>query len=302
MIVLFKGVDLIPHTLSPFRYPGGKTQLYSFVKNAIEKNDIVDCVYIEPYSGGFGAGLQLLLNDDVSQVVINDYDRSIYSVWYSILNHTDELIKLIEKTPIDMENWYKQKENHLHSKKYRNSIENGFSTLFLNRTNRSGIINAGPIGGYEQKGNYKLDCRFNKKAIINKIMVIADYKSRITLYQKDTLNLIDIIQSDYSNKSTFIFFDPPYYEQGKNLYTNFYNHSDHSKLAKKIASLYNYHWITTYDYSPQIQDIYNKFPNYPYFYELNYSAQKKRRAFEFIFSSPKTKLFSFDKIKLTSIK
>lgn len=291
----------MPHTLSPLRYPGGKTQLYTFVRDTIKNNSIHECVYIEPYSGGFGAGLQLLFNDEVERVVINDYDRSIYSVWYSILNHTEKLIELIENTPINIESWHEQKNIYNENKKYRNSLKNGFATLFLNRTNRSGIINAGPIGGYDQKGSYLLDCRFNKKALIKKVENIASLKNRISLYQKNALDLIDIIHSNYPKENTFIFFDPPYYDQGKKLYTNFYNHSDHEKLAKKISELDSYHWITTYDYQPQIHEIYNKFPNNSFYYELLYSAQKKRIAQEYIFSNTITSLASTEKVKLTLV-
>ncbi|MGO3792985.1 MAG: DNA adenine methylase, partial [Enterococcus gilvus] len=281
------------------RYPGGKTQLYKFVKSIMDLNRI-DGTYIEAYWGGFGIGIELLLNRDVERVVINDYDKSIYSLWYSILHHTDDLISLIEQTPITIEEWYKQKEINTNFKNYRNSLENGFSTLFLNRTNRSGIISAGPIGGYNQNSKYKLDCRFNKKGIIKKIRAIAEEKKRIDLFQLDAIKLIDLIPSKYDYNNSFIFFDPPYYVQGKNLYTNFYTHDDHEELALKISNLDQYYWITTYDFTPQIQDIYNHYENKACTYELLYSAQDKRRATEFLFASEKTKLHSADKVKLSN--
>ncbi|MEN2261393.1 DNA adenine methylase [Enterococcus faecalis] len=291
----------MPRTKSPLRYPGGKTQLANFVFNTIKINDIKNCVYIEPYAGGFGAGLELLLSNRVSEVVINDYDKSIYSVWYSIINNTEKLIDLIEKTPITMDSWYKQKELHNQNKNYRNSLENGFSTLFLNRTNRSGIISAGPIGGYSQLGEYKLDCRFNKKDLIKKIIDISEQKERIHLYQLDAVKLIDTIKKEYDSKSSFIFFDPPYFVQGKKLYTNFYNEKDHRILAGKIAELEDYYWITTYDHAPPILDMYTNFNNRAFTYSLLYSAQTKRKAIEYIFASPKTELESQDKIKLDLI-
>lgn len=291
----------MPVTKSPLRYPGGKTQLTHFVSNLLTINELNNATYIEAYAGGFGVGIELLLNDRVDNVVLNDYDKSIYSVWYSILNNTDELVKLIENTPISITSWYEQKQMHDEFKGYRNSIENGFSTLFLNRTNRSGIINGGPIGGYKQNGKYLLDCRFNKKKIIEKIIKIADQKHRITLYQKDALKLIDIVKEQHTPENTFCFFDPPYYKQGKNLYTNFYKHNDHLKLAKKISELKEYYWITTYDKAPQIHEIYNSYSNHQFEYELLYSAQNKRKATEFIFASKKTKLVSHDKVCLSHL-
>lgn len=292
---------MMPTTDSPLRYPGGKTQLTDFVENIIMINNIENVTYIEPYAGGFGVGIRLLLNNKVDRVVINDYDKSIYAVWYSILNNTNKLIELIEKTPITIESWREQKEIHEKTKRYRNSIENGFSTLFLNRTNRSGIISAGPIGGYEQKGKYKLDCRFNKQGIIKKIRKIAEKREQIELHQKDAVKFIDTIIEEYNPRSTFCFFDPPYYEQGKNLYTNFYKHKDHTQLAKRITSLDQYYWITTYDYAEQIHEIYNSFENQAYKYELMYSAQRKRKAIEFMFASEKTKLIGKDNVVLSEV-
>lgn len=291
----------MPSTKSPLRYPGGKTQLADFVFNTIVSNKIEECIYIEPYSGGFGAGLELLLSNRVSEVVINDYDKSIYSVWYSIINHTNKLIDLIEKTPITIDSWHEQKKIYNKNKSYRNSLEHGFSTLFLNRTNRSGIISAGPIGGYSQNGEYKIDCRFNKKAIIKKIIDISEKKDKIHLYQMDAIKLINLIKRDYDSQSSFIFFDPPYFVQGKKLYTNFYNEKDHQKLAKKISELEDYYWITTYDYAPKIFDIYSQFENQAFAYNLLYSAQTKRKATEYMFSSLKTKLESQNKIVLTPL-
>ncbi len=116
--------------------------------------------------------------------------------------------------------------------KFKENLLNlGFSTLFLNRTNRSGIIKAGVIGGKEQKGEYKLDCRFNKADIIQKIRYIAAHKNDIVLYNLDTEDLIRNVINNLEHKS-FIFFDPPYYNKGATLYTNFYKHEDHVSLAK----------------------------------------------------------------------
>lgn len=292
----------MPVIKSPLRYPGGKSQLASFVANLIDVNNIKNCTYIEPFSGGAGIAIELLLTNKIKKVVLNDYDKSIYSIWYSILNHTDKLISLIENTPITIDTWHEQKNIHEKNKNFRNSLENGFSTLFLNRTNRSGIINAGPIGGYNQKSNYKLDCRFNKVDIINKIISIAKEKNRIDLYQKDALDLIKLIQEKYSAETSFIFFDPPYFIQGNKLYTNFYQEKDHFNLANAITSLNSFNWITTYDYIDKIYDIYCKYPELQKFkYQLLYSAQNKIKATEYLFASPKMKINNYQKIILKKL-
>lgn len=295
-------IKQMPITKSPLRYPGGKSQLSSFVANLININRIKNCTYIEPFSGGAGIAIELLLSNKVERIVLNDYDKSIYSIWYSILNYTDELISLIENTPVTIDTWYEQKRIHEKNKKHRNSLENGFSTLFLNRTNRSGIINAGPTGGYNQEGNYKLDCRFNKVDIINKIRFIAEQKNRIDLYQKDAIALVSLIDSKYPAKSSFIFFDPPYFVQGNKLYNNFYREKDHIKLAEAINHLKDYCWITTYDYTKKIFDIYNKYSEIHKFrYQLLYSAQNKVRASEYLFANPNMIISDYSKISLTKL-
>ncbi|MDT2805276.1 DNA adenine methylase [Vagococcus lutrae] len=290
----------MPVTYSPLRYPGGKTQLAKFVANLIEINDIKDATYIEPFAGGSGVSLQLLLENKVNHIVINDYDKSIYSVWNAIINHTDRFIELIEKTPVTLDEWHKQKDIHLNNRTYMNSLEGGFATFFLNRTNVSGIISGGPIGGQKQTGKYKIDCRFNKKTSINKIKAIAERREDITLFRKDANKLVDIIQENYDPKNTFIFFDPPYFAQGQNLYMSFINDDKHIQMKKSIDKLNDYYWILTYDAAPQIADIYHDNPN-KFEYQLNYSANRKTKATEFLFSSERTVVQSYDKVKLFKI-
>src|SRR5690625_3811558 len=156
--------------ISPLRYPGGKNKTYQYVKHLVEINNI--STYIEPYAGGAAVALRLLINGDVNRIMINDYDKSIYAFWHSVVFHSEELIERIWETEICMDEWFYQKEIQ-DNKESANLLDLGFSTLFLNRTNRSGIIKAGVIGGKKQKGNYKMDCRFNKHTITERIKLIA---------------------------------------------------------------------------------------------------------------------------------
>ncbi|OAZ44856.1 DNA adenine methylase [Paenibacillus polymyxa] len=284
----------MPVTDTPLRYPGGKTQLFKFISNLLMRNNLSNSIYVEPFSGGAGISISLLLRGLVDKIVINDIDPSIHAFWYSILNYCEQFISLIENTDVTMESWNRQKEiNEI----YRNnpySIENGFSTFFLNRTNRSGIISGGVIGGRNQEGKYKLDCRYNKQSLIKKIRNIASMYDNITLYNIDAKILIDQHIKHLDPNRTFVFFDPPYYKQGKNLYTNSFGHQDHVALYKAIKQINNYHWITTYDYHQAIIDIYKDVPQYKY--SLQYSAQNKRKERELLFSNVITSVESFSKI------
>lgn len=289
----------MPVTKSPLRYPGGKTQLSTYVNHLLKINKVTN-TYIEPFAGGFGVGLDLLIDGSVENVVINDLDPSIYSVWYYILNEPSKFISKIEDVPITMEEWYKQRKIRDEVEK-EISLDNAFATFFLNRTNVSGIINGGPIGGKKQTGKYKINCRFNKERLIKKIQVIASYKERISLTNMDANDFILNQIPEYNSKNTFIFFDPPYYTQGKNLYLSFVDKNKHQRLSENIIGLKKYKWIITYDIEPEILKLYEPYIK-AYTYHLNYSANKKRRAKEYMFINNNTKADSFEKVELEEIR
>lgn len=268
-------------TYSPLRYPGGKNKLNKYVNELITIKKLNNSIYVEPFCGGAAVALSLLINGHVKNIIINDFDRSIYAFWYSVLNYTNELCELIMNTEINIKEWDQQKEIQ-DRKNSEDLLTLGFSTLFLNRTNRSGIIKAGVIGGKEQKGEYKLDCRFNKADLINKIRLISEYRDNIELFNLDAGLLIDNIINKQKRK-LFIFFDPPYYKQGSNLYTNFYTHKDHVSLANKIKAIKYHSWILTYDNQKEIKDMYKGFKKE--MYKLNYSVEKKYKGDEVIFYS-----------------
>lgn len=266
--------------ISPLRYPGGKSQVYNYVRELIILNQT--STYIEPFMGGMGIALKLLLNNDVQKIMVNDYDKAIYAFWYSVLNYTEQLVEKIETTPITIDEWKIQKEIQQNKEQCNDLLTLGFSTLFLNRTNRSGIIKAGVIGGIKQNSTYKIDCRFNKNKIIEKIKLIASMKKRIKLYNMDAEMFIRLNIS--KTKNSFTFFDPPYYAKGPCLYTNFYNHRDHLKLSETIKKhMYNKKWILTYDVAAEIFQMYSNFKYEKYY--LNYSVSKPTKGIEYIFYS-----------------
>lgn len=238
---------------SPLRYPGGKNKLYPFVAAIIKNTGIPNPVYIEPFAGGAGVALSLLFNDVVGEIVINDYDKTIYSMWKSILTQTKKFIELIYKTPVTVEEWKRQKEIYT-TKNNKYSLELGFATFYLNRTNRSGILNAGPIGGYQQTGKYLINVRFNKEDLINRVKKIASYKKKIHLYNHDIRTFINFYVPKYIDRA-FIYFDPPYYKKGKYLYKNFFVDKDHQDIHDLIVKL-DCPWMVTYDNTKEIRMIY----------------------------------------------
>lgn len=279
---------------SPLRYPGGKKKLAKFIAQiCIDHN--IHGHYVEPYAGGASVALYLLLEGKVSNITINDYDRSIYAFWYSVLNHTDRLCELIENIDVNIENWQKMKEIQKNKKK-ADILELGFSTFFLNRTNRSGIINAGVIGGIKQEGKYKLNCRFNKEDLIRRIRFIATHKKNIKLYKKDALNLIKKIKSE-SNNNTIFYFDPPYYLKGPSLYKNSYTSEDHKKVSEEIKKIKTIHWIVSYDNTSKIKKLY-KFAKNSFEFDLTHTAFCTKKGKEILFFDSKLQNLNFDLITL----
>ena len=265
---------------SPLRYPGGKNRLSNFIRLSIHNLNISDCTYVEPFAGGAGVALSLLLDNTVNRIVINDYDKAIYSFWRAVKQEPDSLIRLIQNTPITIDEWHKQK--HIYSTRTAYSVDLAFATLFLNRTNRSGILNAGPIGGYAQNGDWKLDVRFDKKAIIAKIETIAQVKDRITVYNKDIISFLRKYVP-FLDDNLFFYFDPPYYNKGQKLYKNFFTPQDHKRICDVITHEITSPWIITYDDVNPIAEMYAGYEMRHF--DSTYSAANKGTASELMIFS-----------------
>jgi len=283
--VLLFGINLLTQEwkmkvfASPLRYPGGKASLYTLMSKIIRLNGLDLNHYAEPYAGGCGLALNLLYGGVVSEIHINDIDPGIWSFWKSVLDHTEELIHLIEKTDVNIAEWHKQREIQL-SEDVSNPLSLGFSTFFLNRTNRSGIIqSAGVIGGMDQTGNYKIDCRFNCDSLIRRIRRVRKYRSRVHLYNFDA---IEFMSDTNLPTKTFLCIDPPYFNKGSSLYTSFYEPSDHSDVADTVLQLNN-PWVVTYDNVQPIQELYKSRRQFTF--DINYSVQTKRVGTELLIAS-----------------
>mgnify|MGYP002408327499 CR=1 FL=1 len=248
-----------------------------FVRDTLAANGIVDGTYIEPFAGGASIAISLLNGEHVSRVIINDVDRSIYAFWYAVLNHPDELCRRIDEAQVNMETWEKQRMVQ-QRKSDADMVDLAFSTFFLNRTNRSGILRGGVIGGKAQRGPWVMDARFNKADLIRRIDRIALYKERIELHCEDAIVFLDGIRSQIDS-DTLAYLDPPYYHQGSALYMNYYEPRDHERLAYHIQNM-KHKWILTYDYAPEVIDMYAWAKKR--LLSLSYTAGRKTRAYEMI--------------------
>jgi DNA adenine methylase len=259
---------------SPLRYPGGKGIIGGFLKSVIDSNNLEGCNYFELYAGGGGAALYLLFNNVVRNIHLNDADIHIYAFWYSILNNPELFIKKIENTSVSIDEWHKQREVY-NLCEGKSLFDIGFSTFYLNRTNRSGILaKAGPIGGAKQNGKYLIDCRFNKKNLIERIEMIATRRDNISISNSDSLLFLEENKNELEGRDSFLYLDPPYYNKGKNLYLNFYTHDDHKDLADYLLNFRDAKWLVSYDNTHQIVDLYENLSKASF--DLKYTLQEKK--------------------------
>lgn len=264
---------------SPLRYPGGKGKVASFVRLLLLESDLVGCEYVEPYAGGATVALSLLYEDYASHIHINDLDPAVHAFWLACLTNTEALCRLVHDTVISVEEWDRQRA--IQTDLDASPIELAFSTFFMNRTNRSGIITGGIIGGRDQKGPWKLDARFNRDNLIRRIQKVGRFKNRISLTCIDAVKFLDS-WCQPTGVDTFVYLDPPYYVKGGDLYRNFYGPEDHHMVAASVARL-EVPWMVSYDAVPEIMRLYKSDERVRY--TLAYSAGSRGRGAEVMFFS-----------------
>lgn len=265
---------------SPLRYPGGKIKLANYFAMLVRANRLLDGEYAETYAGGAAVALSLLFGEYVSRIHINDIDRGIYSFWMSARDQTNELCRLIRKVPVTVKEWERQRM--VQDEPNPDPLKLALSTFYLNRTNRSGIIMGGLIGGRSQNGNWKMDARFNKEELIHRIRRIGWNRSRIEIHNLDGAQFLRSIDATLPERSLF-YLDPPYFDKGKlELYRNYYNAEDHAEIAQLVSKL-SRPWVVSYDSNSYIRSLYKGFRSKSY--GISYSANDRYKGCEIMFFS-----------------
>jgi DNA adenine methylase len=266
--------------LSPLRYPGSKSDFIKTAAKIIKNSQLTGLNMIEPYAGSAAVSLGLLDLNLINKVTLVERDPLVYSFWKSIVDNSEGLISSFEELPITLDTWHDLRPLlHIDFPKEDEILKLGIAGLFFNRANFSGILNAGPIGGKEQKSAYKIDCRTNKIEIANRIRKIANYKDRISVVFGDAVNLI----TDYKEtENVFFYIDPPYFQKGESLYRYFYRLKEHKTLANALSNV-KFKWLLSYDYHHVIEFLYEEF--YINKYEFQYSARSPKNHTELLISN-----------------
>lgn len=266
---------------TPLRYPGGKARLGPFFGELVRANGLCDGAYVEPFAGGAGVAIYLLLGEFIDSIYINDVDEAVYAFWRALLDHTDEFCALVESVPLTPREWRRQKKILTGGLKLSETVSLGFATFYLNRTNRSGILNGGMIGGREQAGEWKLDVRFNRGELVQRIQKLSRYRGRIHASNEDALSFLRQLAPKL-RKKTLLYLDPPFYAKGQHLYANFYRHEDHREIAEFVSSI-EVPWVISYDDHPVVRSLYSTYRRSRY--SLGYSARERCTGSEVMFFS-----------------
>ena len=266
---------------SPLRYPGGKGKLSKFMTAVVRANGVSDGRYIEPYAGGAGIAWELLITGVVRRVLINDISPSLFAFWTSVLRHTDDLCRRIRDVPLSVEEWDRQKQIFRNPQDV-STIDLGLSFFYLNRTNRSGILNGGVIGGRKQEGKWRLDARFNRENLIQRITKIAECAGRIEVTCADAVEFLRDKSGSLGEKD-LIYLDPPTLRRVGCSTTTPTSRTITPAVAELLADLEGAKWLISYDDVDTIRSLYSFARRLEY--TIRYSVRNRTRGREVMFFS-----------------
>lgn len=300
-------VPLVSYYASPLRYPGGKGRMSRWFAALLSENHIKQ-TYVEPFAGGAGIAVGLLLSNIVEQIVINDLDLGVYAFWHTLVTRPETLIRAIYAVPFDYTtgigsigpdaayNYWLEIHKRYKEGKYHAETARARDFLLLDRMNRSGIVEGGPVGGKSQRGRYNISSRFNKHTLINKIKNLANVRDRIIVTRLEATDLLANLDKFGALQNMLVYADPPYYKQGKNLYHTYAKKRIHELLATRLLDANGWRWVLTYDETSQINELYPSQLCDRYEYRVRYSASQHKRAYEWMYTSPGLVVPSIDKI------
>lgn len=267
---------------SPLRYPGGKGRLAHYFKVLFRTNDLLDAEYVEPYAGGASVALALLFGEYASRIHINDFSRPVYAFWHAVLHDTETLSRRVRDARLTMGEYRRQKAV-LQAADDIDLAGLGFAAFYVNRTSRSGIISdrAGAIGGNDQQGRWRLDARYNRKALVERIQRVARQRHRIRVYNLDAEVMLRTVAAKLPER-TLVYLDPPYYRKSQRLYANFYDSDDHAVLAARVLRL-RQRWVISYDDVPEVRRLYAGQARRSY--DIPYTAANRYDGAEVLFFS-----------------
>jgi len=246
--------------ISPLRYPGSKRKLAKYVEKVLIENNLKPKLFIELFAGGANVALYLLQKKLVDKVILVDKDPWIASFWETVFWDTEWLKSQIQNADLRLENWY-----HLKYSPAKDRRERAWRCFFLNRTSFSGILRdeVGPLGGKQQKSEYKIDCRFSKPLLTSRIEKIASLRDKIfavwNMSYEEAVEKIyeEQAQGKIPNDNLFFYLDPPFFKKGSKLYRMFFTYDDHIRLRNFLIGFQD-KWLLSYDSVEEVKNLYKE--------------------------------------------
>ncbi|WP_051058751.1 DNA adenine methylase [Paenibacillus shenyangensis] len=240
--------------LSPFRYPGGKSKIAQHLAAAMRPQQLDTLVSV--YAGGASVELAMLQAGLVKQLIMNDIDFGIFSLFYLIKEHPDDLIQRIRTQLPSHDDFFRYRDLIKTDYAGADLLDAAWAALIVNRLAYSGIYSANPLGG--RSGSQKrLLARYNPDDLCQRILQIHAMSHRMTLSHQ---NALPFIEEQAWHPNSTLFLDPPYYEKGSALYRHFYTEQDHRDVSWLLQTFYEQmpgaDIVITYDDHPFIRELY----------------------------------------------
>ena len=270
----------ITDNISPLRYPGSKQKIVTYLEQILAHNSLSPDLLIEPFVGGGSVFLKFLLHGIVDYAVISDRDRLIISFWKTVFTDPQYLINFVKNIDISIKNYYRYKK--IITTEIDNIKTLAEACIYLNRTSFSGILkdNSGPIGGKKQSSEYKIDCRFNREVIADKIDYISKLKDRVIIKDYSWEKTITFSEDKYSKNFTiFYYFDPPFFYKGKGLYREYFKYDEHVIFSQFLHG-FNSNWVLSYDNAEEIKQLYTNEKYKPVHIDAPYSINSRAARIE----------------------
>lgn len=279
-VILMRYSDSV---ISPLRYPGSKQSLVKYAERFLRANKLVGREWIEPCAGGASIALSLISRGLVPRATIVEKDPLIHAFWKCLKTDGAILCELARKLSITVQTWQEfQKYREPEAVDRFPPMELALAGLFFNRVNYSGIIGAKPIGGMSQSSDYKIDCRFTKSTVIDRMVDAARLMDRIAVVGGDGLSYLRRSHARLSRRGSVVYVDPPYFVQGKKLYRYHFVERDHVRLARFLNEA-KFPWLVSYDNDPFVVSLFSSHNIRPIC--LRYTVREARKADELLITN-----------------
>jgi DNA adenine methylase len=210
-----------------FRYPGGKAKVAMQIVEKLEgmaKHGIV-----EPFCGGASVSMLFAKRNPSAKIVINDLNDRMFNFWIELVENYKELANSVFMYKPDVDSFFEMKTRN-----------DALSSIVVNRCSHSGR-GGGPIGGKDQSGRWKIDARWNARALSEEIELLGKTLSgRCHVTCRDGISMIS-----EKDPEMVLYADPPYVSAGKSLYEKHFCLSDHERMCAALEN--SKKWVLSYD-------------------------------------------------------